>query len=448
YHCAEAQCLNELENPSNSLKNAFSIVDMTYLRICLLSLSNPYHLKRGDHWEVFIYLFHWAIHSSISKNIDDFSKKNCFVIDLSGDDKPQWVKELVNKNNPNYRFLLTLQLNLKLIRNIDNIEVSNKTIEKCFSHNVISKKAIELLDNMHSGWECIRERQAPRSRYPKISKMEVIWGLEDIHKVISASEPLEVSKTAAELEKITEVVEHQWATINSSDDGASIAHPSVNIRKIDVGLLVGIRKTISDGTRTTWSLGIICWITGNQKRGTQVGIQYLKGVIQAVQLQPRKGNNVKQKFQQALLLSGEKVSDMTDSTLLTQTNFYIKDRPMLLKTGEEELFIDARLKVDSLGIVDRFFYELANQQLNSDNKKTMAKNSEPDNADVSQDTEVIDLLAMPSTSVEDLDKEYEEHKKKAEQDKIKAEELRIKAQEEVVTFEDMIVTSRIVPREK
>jgi hypothetical protein len=409
YHCAEAQNLSELENPSNNLNNCFLIIEITYLRISLISLSNPYHLKRGDHWEVFIYLSYWTIHSVISDDIDDFSSKNCFVIDLSGDDKPQSIKELANANNPNYRFLLTEKLHDKLIHNIEEIQGSNKTLDNCFSKNVISKKALELLDDMLSSWECKQVRQAPR--YPKISKMEVIWGLEDIHKVISASDPLQVSKSIAECEKIAELIEHQWTTLNSSDGGTCIAHPSESVNRVDVGLLVGIRNTISDGSSSIWSLGIICWITGNDRSGTQIGIQYLKGEIQAVKLQARKGNKIETRFQPALLLSGEKVRDVTTPTLLTQTGLYIESRPMLLRIGEEEQFIHARLKVNSSGTVDRFFYQLAHQHLNPDNKKTIVKDpkpeSESDKDNVSKDTEIINLSAMPLAHVEDFNVEAE-----------------------------------------
>ncbi|MFT5451673.1 MAG: hypothetical protein ACI9N9_001159 [Enterobacterales bacterium] len=412
YYYAESKNLSELENPANPLKNCFLAVETTYIRICLISLSNPYHLKRGDHWEVFIYLYYWTIHSIISEDHDDFSSKNCFVIDLVGDDKPQSVKELAHKNNPNYRYLLTQQLNIKLIHNIEAIQISDKTIKNCFSSNIDLKKAIQLLDDMLSSWECKQERQAPR--YPKVSKMEVIWRLADIHKVISASDPLQVPKPKEELEKIVELVEHQWTTLNNSDGGTCIAHPSQSINKIDVGLLVGIRKTISDGTSSIWSLGIICWITGNERSGTQVGIQYLKGEIQAVKLQPRKGNKIETRFQQALLLSGEKVKGITTPTLLTQAGLYIEHRPMLLTVGEEEQFIHARLKVNSSAVVDLFHYELAHQHLNPENKMTIIKKPESDTDNLSKATEVITLNAMPLTQADDFNHEAEQTKKGVE----------------------------------
>jgi hypothetical protein len=275
---------------------------------------------------------------------------------------------------------------------------------------------------MLASWESKQERQGPR--YPKIDKMEIIWGLVNIHKVISASDPLQVSKSISELEQIAELVEHQWTTLNSSDGGACISQPNESIKKIDVGLLVGIRNSISDGRKSAWSLGIICWITGNERDGTQIGIQYLKGEIQAVKLQARQGNKIETRFQPALLLSGEEVRGMTTPTLLTLSGLYIESRPMLLKVGEEEQFIHARLKVNSSSTIDRFFYQLAHQHLSPENDNTIVQESESESEkeDDAEDTEFIDLSAMPLAHVEDFD-----HETKA-------------ASNSIVTLDDMIVS--------
>ena len=392
YYTAEKSQLSELSVPQRSLKNCFEVIETNYIRICLIALSNPYHLKRGDHWEVFGYLSYWTSRTIISEDSNDFSEKNCFVIDLDSENKPQSLKLLKNKDNPKLRFLLTKQLTLKLRHCIEEIESTNKTPANTFSQNIVARKATQLIEDMLSSWEMKQERKV--SRYPQISKMELIWGIANIHKVLSSNDPLQVIEQGREDD--SKLIEQHWNTMNNGDGGICISHSKEKIQEIDVGLLVAIRKSINNQTPLLWKLGIICWITGNKRNGTQIGIKYIKGAIQAVQLQARKGNKIDTRSQPALLVSGEKIQGLTTPTLLTSTGLYIESRPMLLRIGEEEQFIHARTRVELAGTVDRFFYQLAHQHLRSESP-------EKDNTMTSEDGEEINLSAMPLSHSEDFD---------------------------------------------
>ncbi len=421
YFCAEQRELSEISLPQPSLKNCFDVVETNYIRICLIALSNPYHLKRGDHWEVFSYLSHWTTQAIISEDPDDFSDKNCFLIDLNGDDKPTCIKRLEDRNNSKLRFLLTGQLTVKLCHHIDDAQSFNKSPEKCFSKNIVARKAIELLDDLLASWEMKQERKAPR--YPKINKMEVIWGLTNIHKILNSTDPLQandsVSQSKANIDKHSKLIEQHWNTVNSSDGGICISQIKEKIKEIDVGDLVAIRKSVSDNRVTNWTLGIIRWITGNKRNGTQIGIQYIKGDIQGVQLQARKGNKIETRFQSALLVSGVTINGLNTPTLLTSTGLYIEARPMMLRIGEEEQFIHARMKISSSGSVDRFFYQPDTQQAPL---KVNAHEIEESKQKKSEHDEIINLSAMPLAHVEDFNEETE------------------KAAEHVVTLDDMIVS--------
>jgi len=255
---------------------------------------------------------------------------------------------------------------------------------------------------MLASWEMKQERQAPR--YPKISKMEVIWGLPDIHKVLSSDDPLQANIDSDDIEQVVEdtslLIEHHWNTVNNSNGGICISQPQEKIKEIDVGLLMAIRESINGEKSSKWTLGIICWIIGNKRNGTQIGIKYIKGDIQTVRLQARKGNKIDTRFQRALLVSGQKVEGLSTPTLLTSIGLYIDSRPMLLKIGEEEQFIHARMRVSSTGSVDRFFYQLDTQHLNNvkDNKDSNANEDED-----GEDGEVINLRAVPLSRSPDFD---------------------------------------------
>jgi len=263
YYYAEQRDLSELSIPQNNLEGCFDNTEMTYIRICLISLSNPYHFKRGDHWEVYEYLSNWTSQAIISEDPDDFSPQNCFVIDLDSDDKPKALKSLDDRNNSLLRFILTRQLIIKLCHHVDSIQYTNKSPVKCFSKNVVARKATELLKDMLTSWEMKQERKA--ERYPKISKMETIWGLNNIHKVLSSIDPLIPNDNSVDKEKISGLIEQHWNTVNTSKGGICIAQLKEVTQDIDVGLLVAIRQSISGEEPENWTLGSICWITGNKR---------------------------------------------------------------------------------------------------------------------------------------------------------------------------------------
>ncbi|MCP4273846.1 MAG: hypothetical protein GY781_18140 [Gammaproteobacteria bacterium] len=385
YYYAEKKGLSELSIPNN-LKSCFDNTEMTYIRICLISLSNPYHFKRGDHWEINLYLTHWSSESIISEDPDDFSKKSCFVIDLESDDKPSAMKKLKDQNNSMFRFILTHRLVIKLNQHIATIQHTNRSPDNCFSKNVIARKATELMEDMLDSWEMKQERKAPR--FPKINKMEVIWGLGNIYKVLSHEDPLIPDDSSINNEDVTKLIELHWDTINSSMGGICISQLKEITQDVDVGKLVAIRQSINDDAPEKWILGIICWITGNKRSGTKLGIEYIRGDIQAVQLQARKGNNIDTGSHASLMVSGEQVLGLTTPTLLTGIGLYIESRAMVLRIGEEEHFIHARMKVSSSGSVDRFFY-----QAEPDAPVLEPYIEEDGSSD--KNTEVIDLSAIP-----------------------------------------------------
>ncbi len=387
YNFAEQSELSELQVPQKVLKTCFDYVELTYIRICLISLSSPYHLKRGDHWEINNYLSYWTSQSLISEDSDDFSKKYCFIIDLESDDKPISTSKLEDSQNPNLRFILTKNLIKKMNQHIEKIKYTNRNPADCFSKNIVVRKAIQLLENMIANWEMRRERLD--SRYPKFSKMEVIWGLNNIHKVLSSYDPL-IPETPSNKElEVSSLIEVDWNTINISKGGICISQLKEIIWEVDVGTLVAIRHSINDEAPDKWILGIISWIKGNQRNGTQLGIEYINGDIQAVQLQARKGNKIETSFHAALMVSGESIMGLNTPTLLTSTGLYIESRPMVLKVGEDKQCIHARMKVNSSGSFDRFFYQPDTQDNPVKTESDEADHEKTDN------NEIIDLCAVP-----------------------------------------------------
>ena len=423
YLLAEKKDMSEDVQEVNHVFNVLQTSELTFLRNCMIAVSNPYHLKRGDHWEVFQYLQHWVSKAVLSEDPEDFSDKNCFVVDLNNDDKPSSKRSLKSSEiHDNLRFILTDTINLNIIHQIDEIASTGRSPAKAFSENIIAKTAVHLLKDLLASWEMKQERQG--TRYPIISKMEVIWGLNSIHHVLSLMDPLQpgdIEERDQQLEQARQTtIESDWSTLNNSKGGICINQPKEKVRDLDVGHLVALRQSVQEDNRVTsqkWRLGVICWITGSQREGTRVGIQFLNGDVQPVQLQARKGNVLETRFQPALMLTGDTVDGISAPTLLTAPGLHIESRALRMQIGEEVQSIHARTKVSSTLTVDRFFFQ---QDFHITDEGEMVGDAEKTEAEKLKEEgveEVIDLSAAPGTYAEDFEKEYEALKKKQGPDK-------------------------------
>ena len=427
YLLAEQKGYSEDTQLVGHVVNVLDTSELTFLRNCMIALSNPYHLKRGDHWEVFQYLHHWVKKVVLSEDPEDFSEKNCFVVDLTNDDKPSSMLALKSHNkHDSLRFILTDNINLNIIHQVDEIASTGRSPSKAFSDNIIAKTATHLLRDLLASWEMKQQRKG--TRYPIISKMEVIWGLNSIHHVLSLLDPLQPGELEQRENDLNDarvnIIESGWSTLNNSKGGICINQPKEKVRDLDVGQLVSLRQSVQDDdliTSQKWRLGQICWITGSPREGTRVGIQFLTGDVQPVQLQARKGNILETRFQPALMLSGDTVDGISAPTLLTGPGLHVESRALRMQIGEEIQSIHARTKISSSLTVDRFFFQQDFQitdggEMVIDAEQADHANQE-DRADEEGIDEVIDLSATPGSYAEDFDKEYEALKKANGSDK-------------------------------
>jgi len=124
------------------------------------------------------------------------------------------------------------------------------------------------------------------------------------------------------------------------------------------------------------------------------------------------------------MISGDIIDGLTTPTLITKMGLYVESRPMVLQVGEVEQFIHARMKVSSMGTVDRFFYQPDSQESSANLKPYEDKKS--DNTE-SENEEVIDLTGVAPTPRKGELQEEEERQQKIRE-------------ESVVTLDDIIVS--------
>ena len=144
-------------------------IEQNYVRNCLLALADPYHLDRGEHWYLFNYLRHWVHLARISENPDDFRNDECFIIDITSENKPNFVtSELDDPEDPKIRLLLTFDLLRQVRFDLEILEEKDTITNRSFQKSIKHSTAKHLWTHIKKHWKERIERSA--RRYPIVSK--------------------------------------------------------------------------------------------------------------------------------------------------------------------------------------------------------------------------------------------------------------------------------------
>ncbi len=366
YAYAASHKVHQLEALPENYKHCLATVEDGYVRACLIALANPYQMDRGEHWEMNKFLSHWGALADISDNPDDFTKRSCFVIDLASESKPRYgVNALEDTEDPNIRLLITHELTLRISQMLERLEQDREMPNPGFYPGLSAAEAIALLQRMSSHWDFRVERSTPR--YPIINQLDVVWGVPAIHQVLTWQDPLspnpELTSRHADRDVLSRMLGDRnapirWDAINASDGGICIGQHQHSVDNLRIGQLAALREYIDGRPSPRWQLGIVRWLRGDKRKGTSLGLQFIKGDVQAVMIRARKGNRIETTQQPALLVSGEEMHGLSSPTVVAQKGMYQDGRPLVLSIGVESLSIRARMKVESTPLVERFFYQV------------------------------------------------------------------------------------------
>jgi len=209
------------------------------------------------------------------------------------------------------------------------------------------------------------ERYTPR--YPIINQLDVVWGLPPIHQVLNWQDPLspntDPNARNADREALARMIGDQnsslrWDAVNASDGGICISQHQHSVDNLRIGQLAALREYIDGRPSPRWQLGIVRWLRGDKRKGTSLGLQFIKGDVQAVSVRARKGNRIETTAQAALLVSGEEMHGLSSPTVVAQRGMYLDGRSLVLTIGVESLSVRARMRVEATPLIERFFYQV------------------------------------------------------------------------------------------
>ncbi|NVJ61354.1 MAG: hypothetical protein HWE27_13245 [Gammaproteobacteria bacterium] len=377
YAYAQNKQLEDTVIFENGHHQCLPTIEKTFARICLLSLSDPYHLAQGEHWQLFKYLEKWNHRVEFSDDRQDFNDAKCFVIQLDSQIKPiyssQYEGDIITEKN------ICLMLTNDLVKQLNyqvELSIQKGEMAEGFYKNLRPVDARVLLEHMLGHWNAKIERKG--KRYPVLTKLDIIWGLQPIYDLIQKHRQ---SPESAHWDSntIESFIGHEhslplnWDAANVSDGGIGVRAQQNIAHKLKVGELVIIREYIDKKPSFRWRLGVCRWLFGDDSQGTNAGLEFIDGTIEPCRINSKMSQNSTSAGQIALLF--QPTANQRDSALriLAARGTYLNNRELLLRNGNQLEEIKAKKRTLITPCIEMFKYqseqkiELANTNDNAAN---------------------------------------------------------------------------------
>jgi cyclic-di-GMP-binding protein len=339
--------------------NCLETIEQNYIRNCLTALSDPYHLDKGEHWQVFYYLQNWIHLARISEDPDDFRIDECFIIDVTSENKPNFVtSELDDPEDPKIRLLLTFDLIRQITFDIEKFEETNRLPENSFHRSISFSSAKSLWPHLKTHWTQRIERAS--RRYPIVTKVDIVWGINDVCRILGRTEqngktPLSFDEIKA-LTDLKQVEQLTWDATNVSNGGIGLCSRHYMVPQISLGNIALIREYMDRKPAPRWRLAVCCWLTGDKHNGTMLGLKYIDGKYNPVRLVLHQGKNAKG-GQAGIVVSDTIVDGSNSSTIITSKGSSQGDRVYAMLGIDKPVEVRPRVKVEVTPCIERFFFQ-------------------------------------------------------------------------------------------
>ncbi len=325
-------------------------IGFAFRRAMLISILDPYKLRRGDVWHSYDYLsFHCKSAIITTFKVPEITGGH-FLVDLKGQRKPQPFRLDNVPPRPREFLLLNVNpLNGVVHRHFKMLEV-NPEVEIEGLENLEGGQAMHLFRGMLVSWHI-----SPTRRHERIEEYDWLvasCGLHDIWAILHQDESEEQAETE-EVEighNLAQPLQgkrraYRWRQTNFSASGVGVVLPISEARALQVGQLVLTNSEAGNGNNRQ-RLGVVRRLIHRDTENMEAGIQFLGGTITATRIYHRE--------QPIPILITDRGSGY-NRVLITPSKVFRQGRIIEIKTGKRTGYtVKAEKLLESTCCIERF----------------------------------------------------------------------------------------------
>ncbi len=403
------KCHRTLVNDADQNLSRKTTVSDEYKRILLLSLSSPYCLRHGEVNKIYSALDQWSDLIDIFDFNDKEYTKSLFAVDSLSDLPPRYLAITPTEYKKSTIFLIsTEQLTNKLRHEIQhNQDVGSTTLvgldmkRPNLSHDLLRK-----LLNL---WGHVPKRAFPRSS--KSEKISIAMGLNSAHRIIfdtatsknknknkqsQFNEPAKFEsnvtlkdtaskndvwnmvypasdktnniiefETKSETTVSDEILEkhystEDWQIVNESAGGYCIRSINDCSKKVQVGELIGIRRS-GDGHTWKWGVGTVRWMKFSDPHELLLGVRMITPDAAAVGLKTTISSGKHENYHRTLMLPKLQTINQP-ATLITPPVPYRVGSRVELKILGKKINVELTKQLTNTGLFAQFQFVPVNDK--------------------------------------------------------------------------------------
>ncbi len=338
-------------------------LEKLFIRACLTSLADPYHLPFGAIWEIFLQLREWRELSEINSFSTSDKTDGLFVINLNSDNGPiPYIKFNVAKASDKHRIISAVKLQ-SVIKQLQKDMLTGKDVSKKI--NISSYYLENILDIAGKAWGNPPKRGSARKT--KSGQMNLSHGLNNIYFFLNDEKEFKLSRsdpddidTGAAFNQIaavkTDYKKESWTLVDASSGGIAITRSEKPLEALRVGDLVGLSLDEKNLPKETFRIGILRWLLVKQNKIYKAGLEIINKVVSPAGLKSLTGSLADKEYRRCFITGNpEKVRTFT---IIAGKGLYQPDRILEVDYRNRQYQGKIINKIESTTCFDHFEFKL------------------------------------------------------------------------------------------
>lgn len=339
-------------------------IHLSFKRILLIRLLDPFKLELNEVWQVFDYLGWWGDKARITEIPASVEKPSGqFQVDLYGVEKPRPIDpENPPGDKTHYLMLNITQLSVLINKHMQSLDSDSS--EPIPGTEGLDKASMgRMFRHMLLAWHL-----QPKRRHPRQDRFEWLvtaCGINDVSHFLNEGK-LAASSQALQDEQSVEILDimrpnlpvshstFRWRQTNISESGVGLEMSPDDAKNLHVGQIVLTESEQVSGDQM-WTAGVVRRLILRDNSTMVAGIQFIQGRISSAKIRPLvPGHAENSDLLPALMLDR---GNNVPGVLFTPRRVYQADREYIVETADgRSMHLVADKLLESTNHFERFEY--------------------------------------------------------------------------------------------